>query len=483
MIQNVIVPAFLPLYYHVVKPNHPLYAPLKKRYYFFWGGRGSGKSYQVADYIISEMRRGVIRVLCGREVQKSMKQSVQALLSDRINDLGLASEFKITATEIRHARGSECFFSGLQDHTIDSIKSYQGIDIFWGEEAHSFTKHSLSILLPTIRKDAIVKRKNGDTITFDTEKHKLDSGDVVIRQGSHFIFTYNRYMESDPIHIYARRELKTSVKRYFELKDSSKVLEWTEFSSTDAEGIFINAEGNQHFPSVLEKQRLKDYADDPEEAAHTWGGEPIGQAAFAIFKRQQIRDAITRSMDIGLYGRTYIGIDVARYGDDKTIMYKRRKNKVLERREYKKLSTGQIFQYALELAEFDKEVQFNIDDTGIGGGLTDRFTDDPDTDWRVNGVNFAQNAGNPEKYDSVIAEMIFNIRDQIEDIDMLDIPDLTEELTMRTWYLTKKNKRAVESKKDFKKRLGRSCDDMDAFMLAFYEPDEVGAAEDLGNIL
>jgi len=426
------------------------------------------------------MRRGVIRVLCGREIQKSIKQSVQALIKDRIYDLDLSREFKITATEIKHSGGSECYFIGLQDHTVDSIKSYQGIDIFWGEEAHAFTKHSLSILLPTIRKDAVIlKKKTGKKITYDPQKHRFEPGDIVIKQPSHFIFTYNRYMESDPIHIYARRELKSSKKREYKLNKKKQPLEWTEFTGPDAEGLFINAEGNQHFPAVLEKQRIKDYADNPEEAAHIWGGEPIGQAAFAIFSRQVIRDAINRSIDIGLYGRTFIGIDVARYGDDSTVMYKRRGNKVLERLVFKKLSTVEIYQKSIEFADFDKEVQFNVDDTGVGGGVTDQLDANG---WRVNGINFASNAGNHEKYDSIIAEMIFNIKDKIDEIDMLDIPELTEELTMRTWYLTKKNKRAAEGKKDFKKRLGRSCDDMDAFMLAFHDLDEGGAAENLGNI-
>jgi hypothetical protein len=225
---------------------------------------------------------------------------------------------------------------------------------------------------------------------------------------------------------------------------------------------------------------LKDYTHDKETADHTWGGDPIGQAAFAIFTRQQVRGAIERGEKVSLYGRTFVGVDVARYGDDKTVMYKRKGNVMIERREYKKLSVTEVCSMALEFGNFDPEVQYNIDDTGVGGGVSDILYD---KGWRVLPVNFAQKAGNPERYANIVSEMIFNLREKIPFLTFLDVPDLTEELTGRTWYMTKDNRRAVESKDDFKKRLGRSCDDMDACILAFYEPIESGGAAALGDVI
>lgn len=479
MIFNTIVPAFFLLYTTYFYHKHKLYDRFKKRFYFFWGGRGSGKSVQVADYIISECRQKRIRVLCTREIQKSIKSSVHALLSDRIRFMDLGTEFEILETKIKHKNGSTIEFSGLREHTVDSIKSYEGVDICWVEEAHSVSKASLDILVPTIRKDAIIERE-GKIIPFDTLEDKLLKTDKFISHKSHFIFTYNRFMENDPVHVRARKALQASEKRSYKLKSKKDPLSWVEYSGTDAYGLFINAEGNPFFPAVLKKDREDDYRDDPECADHTWGGLPIGQAAFSIFTRDQVKSAVERKSDPGPYGRTYIGVDVARYGDDSTVMYKRRNNTVLEVKKYKKLSIPQVAMLALKLGDYDPEIQYNIDDTGLGGGVTDILQEQG---WRVNGVNFASKSGNPEKYDSIVAEMIFNIKDRIDNMDIPDISELREELTGRTYYMTKNGKRAVESKADFKKRLGRSCDDMDAFILAFHEPNTTGSAQVLGNVL
>ena len=94
-----------------------------------------------------------IRVLCTREIQKSIKDSVHKLLSDQIQALGLGAHFSVYDTEIHGLNGSEIIFAGLQGHTVESIKSYEGIDIVWVEEAQTVQKRSWDILIPTIRKD------------------------------------------------------------------------------------------------------------------------------------------------------------------------------------------------------------------------------------------------------------------------------------------------------------------------------------------
>lgn len=90
---------------------------------------------------------------CFREVQKSIKDSVHKLLSDRVAKLGLGQFYEVQQTVIRGRNGTEFLFAGLQDHTIDSIKSFEGLDRAWVEEAQSVSKRSLDVLIPTIRKD------------------------------------------------------------------------------------------------------------------------------------------------------------------------------------------------------------------------------------------------------------------------------------------------------------------------------------------
>lgn len=97
------------------------------------------------------MRPG-FRALCGREVQKSLKDSAKKLIEDKIQALGVGHRFEVLQTEIRSDTGGSINFIGLQDHTAESIKSFEGADVCWVEEAQTITERSLGLLDPTIRK-------------------------------------------------------------------------------------------------------------------------------------------------------------------------------------------------------------------------------------------------------------------------------------------------------------------------------------------
>lgn len=141
-------------------PQVPLQIPAKllpilkpRRFKVLHGGRGGGKSHTVAQVLLMLAMQRKLRILCVRQVQKSLKESSMQVLKDYIERLGLAAYFEVLQTEIRCLlTGSTFGFSGLKDHTADSIKSWEGADIVWVEEAHSVTAHSWSILIPTIRK-------------------------------------------------------------------------------------------------------------------------------------------------------------------------------------------------------------------------------------------------------------------------------------------------------------------------------------------
>lgn len=131
-----------------------IYAPLltqKSRYKVLYSGRGTGKSWSIARAIIIKCYSEKHRVLCCREFQKSISDSVHKLLSDQIRELGLSAYFTITNDNIRSiTTGSEIFFKGLHANA-DQIKSIEGVTLVWLEEAHSTTKESLDYLIPTIR--------------------------------------------------------------------------------------------------------------------------------------------------------------------------------------------------------------------------------------------------------------------------------------------------------------------------------------------
>jgi phage terminase large subunit len=122
------------------------------RYKIAYGGRGSGKSWGFARALIIMAAKDKKRILCAREVQKSIKQSVHTLLADQIKALGLGHLFEVLETEIRSLSGSVFTFAGLAGHTVESIKSVEGADICWVEEAQTVSKKSWEILIPTIRK-------------------------------------------------------------------------------------------------------------------------------------------------------------------------------------------------------------------------------------------------------------------------------------------------------------------------------------------
>lgn len=175
------------------------------RYKIAYGGRGGAKSWGFARALLIEGASKPLRVLCAREVQKSIKDSVHKLLSDQVDALKLDSDYKVNQNEIRGKYGSEFIFTGLSDQTSDSIKSFEGIDVVWVEEAHKVSRRSWDILLPTIRKE------NSEIwISLNPE---LDTDE-----------TYVRFVENPP---------------------------------EGAKAVYMSYRDNPWFPAVLEKERLE----------------------------------------------------------------------------------------------------------------------------------------------------------------------------------------------------------------------------------
>jgi phage terminase large subunit len=134
----------------------------------YYGGRGSGKSMHVAEVLLIRGSQSKLRILCTREIQKTIKDSVHKLLADLISEHGY-TDYEVTDKAIRNKRtGTEFIFSGLK-HNVNEIKSMEGVDIAWCEEAQSLSEQSLKVLAPTIRKE-----------------------------GSQLIFTFNRVNELRP---------------------------------------------------------------------------------------------------------------------------------------------------------------------------------------------------------------------------------------------------------------------------------------------
>lgn len=210
----------------------PLFAP--KRYKVMHGGRGGGKSWAVARALILMVADQGLRVLCAREVQKSMKESVHRLLKDQITELGLDSDFTVLETEIRCQNGGGFVFTGLQSHTVDSIKSFEAVDRVWIEEGHGVSKKSWDTLIPTIRKP--------NSEIWVTLNPDMDTDD-----------TYVRFIAAP--------------------SDDTWVCE-------------VNWRDNPWFPAVLEAERQKAERLDPEGYQHIWEGKPRRVAEGAIYRHE-----------------------------------------------------------------------------------------------------------------------------------------------------------------------------------------------------
>ena len=124
----------------------------KSRYKVLYGGRGGAKSWGVARALLIKAAKEPLRILCAREFQTSIRDSVHKLLCDQIESLGLLSFYEITQNSIRGKNGSEFSFVGLKNN-VANVKSYEGVDICWVEEAQTTSRMSWNVLIPTIRKE------------------------------------------------------------------------------------------------------------------------------------------------------------------------------------------------------------------------------------------------------------------------------------------------------------------------------------------
>ncbi|WEF34872.1 PBSX family phage terminase large subunit [Pseudoduganella chitinolytica] len=210
---------------------HFLFTPA--RYKVARGGRGSGKSWGFARALIVRALQKTTRILCTREVQKSIQQSVHQLLSDQIASLGVAEKFEVLDKEIRCLTNGSCFyFAGLSDVTATTLKSFEGVDICWCEEAQAITEKSWKTLVPTIRK-----------------------------AGSEIWVTYNPELETDPTH----ERFVTN-------------------PPPDCVSVLMNYSDNPWFPDVLEQERLHAKATmRPEDYGHVWEGQCKPAVEGAIY--------------------------------------------------------------------------------------------------------------------------------------------------------------------------------------------------------
>jgi phage terminase large subunit len=214
-----------------------VFRPLLKpaRYKGAYGGRGSGKSHFFGEALVEDhIRFPGLRSVCVREVQKSLRDSSKRLIEDKIQQLGVGHLFQVQDKLIKAPGGGEMLFQGMQDHTAESIKSLEGIDRAWIEEAQTISDKSWRMLRPTIRKD-----------------------------GSEIWASWNARLRSD------------AVDKFFRGPQAA--------NDRDIVCVKANWRDNPWFPLELEKERVRDQKNDPDAYPHVWEGEYVTILAGAYY--------------------------------------------------------------------------------------------------------------------------------------------------------------------------------------------------------
>lgn len=215
---------------YVPRKLKPLLSP--SRYKGAYGGRGGAKSHFFAEQCVARCVSGPTRIVCIREVQGSLRDSVRQLLIDKISKLGVEHLFIPLEGEIRGPNGSLIIFKGMQSYNAESIKSLEAYDIAWVEEAQTLSQHSLDLLRPTLRKP-----------------------------GSELWFSWNPRFKTDPVDKFFRKN-----------------------PSPEAVSVQINWKDNPWFPEVLRKEMEFDFKTDTDKAEHIWNGA-YGSSQGAILSR------------------------------------------------------------------------------------------------------------------------------------------------------------------------------------------------------
>ena len=243
----------------VLNRHHPLsdLYYTKRRFKVYWGGRGSAKSWGFAEALIRLAAALPLRILCVREFQNSIKDSSHKLLKDTIDRLGLSSWFTVTADSIRSRVGAEFMFKGLHNNE-QSVKSTEGIDICWPEEAQTISENSWRTLIPTVRKS-----------------------------GSEFWISFNLIEESD-----------ATYQRFVVNADDRMLVH------------HINYDSNPYFQqSELYNDMLADRRNDYALYEHIWLGKALKRSNAIIlngkYRVAEFADDLWKQADRLLYGADF----------------------------------------------------------------------------------------------------------------------------------------------------------------------------------
>lgn len=386
----------------------------KYRYKIFSGGRASAKSWGIAEALIYVTRTFKARILCCREIQKSIKESAYQLIKDTAERYGVSDEYVFTRERITHIEtGSYFVFEGLY-HNTNKIKSMEGIDIAWVEEAESVSEQSWAMLFPTIRK-----------------------------ANSEIWISFNPRYTTDPT--------------------------WDLVSNPRPKSFIqhMTYEDNPFLSDAIREEIEHDRTKDPQLFRWVWLGQPMTQNGSVLISDAIVSSAIARS-PLSIEAPLIGALDVARTGDDFSALVVRKGNEVVAIERWK---TPDLMDLVDRVAQIHTTLPFNylfVDVVGIGAGVYDGLKRKSGGVFELRQFNGASQARKPQVFANLRAECWFHMRDWLKEHG--NIPNdkiLRLELTSLQYMHDKQNRWLLESKDDLKKRGGKSPDLSDALSMTF----------------
>lgn len=384
-------------------------------YFFAEGGRGSGKSHSIARIITWICEKRTVRVVCGRETQKSIDQSVYTLFCDLINEFNL--DFTIEKTVITHNKtGSTIKFMGFREQGRVNIKGLEGVDILWIDEAEKITKPTLDTIIPTIRKDNAI-----------------------------CYFSMNRFVRNDAVYVFLA-------------------------GKKDCLHVKINYFDNKYCPEKIkneaEEMKIRNYRD----YTHIYLGEPLDQTIDYLFNSAKLEKALSvksenhvfkkmsvMSVDFGAGGDLTVAkmieaIGSNKFEETKTVTWSERDTDV---------TIGKVI--ALR-AQWNPDIVI-VDGGGLGLPMYNTLSKSIENLIKFDGAGASrrENASNQR------ADGYFCLKEFIDN-EFLKINDKTA--LAQCEYIKIKYKTNgqifIQPKKDMKEEHGESPDNADSLMMGIY---------------
>jgi len=438
----------------------PIFKP--KRFKILYGSRASGKSSSVARYLLLKGREEKLRILCTRELQLSLKDSVHKLLSDLIIEFSMEDFYTITQDAIRGSNGTEFIFAGIRSNPA-KIKSTEGIDVCWLEEAESITQESLDLIVPTIRKD------NSEIIVVFNPQDELDP-------------IYNTFITPNIL------ALETNDYLY---EDDNLLI------------IKMDYQHNPFLSDVIKDDIERVKKEDYKRYLHVYGGECISSYEDAVFDILWINAAIDSHIKLGFegIGAKVVGYDPADSSDGDTQGLIARHGSVVTHIDMWKSDITKGIERAFKLLEDTNSTDFVFDGIGVGSAVSHELRK-LQGNRNINSTNFKGSGkvrlptkqfkegseSNGDLFKNIRAQYFWLLRDRfyktylavvegkyIDPSELISIPSNSEFITQLRSELSKfKRKRALssdfiqmESKEDIAKRGIKSPALLDALMYCF----------------